>query len=383
MATNNIRDPPPELWVMITIHCCSPHDVFSFIKASPQALACFLSNRRRILEPHVHELEDSVGGYIPKYALMAARLRVAREQGLCELTAKEAEKPIMFILATHISRREQVAPLPLSTKLSVICALSTLGAESAWVISNYAPEAWQNMTLHLREMGAFTRRGNNQVSNYLELSVAEKKKFYGALFRFEAYCQAFFQHQEILLKEHDYTRLCFFQARTNAEHINLVGNLYSIVYYIYDQHWSMLNNVIRHLGSAATAPSNIDEEAAMNKIQAQPSSASDVEVQSNLHLCRFQYRTWIDMHKFIHYLTSQGLGMLLRLQRMRIKDQTAFTLASFFDVSRSQHPVVFMVDGIDGHPKGIMGDDRRMPWVYCEEEDFRDPDGWKTQILEP
>ncbi|KAJ3527465.1 hypothetical protein NM208_g10688 [Fusarium decemcellulare] len=378
MSTIDIRNLPPEIWVMIMIHCGSPHDVFSLIKASPQILACFVSNRRRIVKPYVDELEASVGGYIPKYAVLAARLRLAREEGLCKLSAREAEQTIIPVLLSHLARQDQAAPLPLSTKLSVICALSTLAGESAWVISNYATEAWQNMTFYCQEIRPFMRKDNKQARNDLELSVEEKKKFYNALFRFEGYCQAFFQHQEILFKGDEYSRELFFRVRNSVEHVDvLIEDFYSIVYYIYDQHWSMLYNVVRHLGSTSTAPYNIDEEVAANKIRAQASSVPLVRVQSDLYLCRFQYRTWIQLHKYIHYLTSQGLGMLLRLQRMSIEDQTAFTLASFFDVSLSHHPVVFMVDGIDGHRKGILGDNLWMPWVYSQLEDFRDPDGWK------
>lgn len=70
---------PPELWVLLMTHCDSPIDLNSLIHASPNALRHFFAKKRSILKSHVKAIRATCGS-IPTAALLAARLRHARQK---------------------------------------------------------------------------------------------------------------------------------------------------------------------------------------------------------------------------------------------------------------------------------------------------------------
>jgi hypothetical protein len=352
--------------------CSSPSDLFSFMKASPKALACFLANRQTLMRQHTNALAARFDGRILPSALLAARLRHRRHRSPASPSTREAKKKTRRMIIFYLLHRDANLSALLPTRLSGLCALSTVLAEAEWVISNYAPEAWANMQ-HEDPFRWAERRAQRSA---LELSVTERRKFHNALFLYESYCQAFFHNEEILFEEDEGLRRFFFdEYGGNVD----VRDFYSIVYFVFDQHWSTLHNVTANLGPAATSSynnSNTNESVEANAIRNRHGFYSSAVAQSELQLCRFRYRAQRDMHKYVHYLTSQGLGTLCALHWMSLEDQTRFTLASFFTVSLSQYPTVFMVNGIEGFGKGIMGDDQWMPWVNCEFVSYKMAEGW-------
>ncbi|RMJ17642.1 hypothetical protein CDV36_002680 [Fusarium kuroshium] len=197
--------------------------------------------------------------------------------------------------------------------------------------------------------------------------------------RFESYCQAFFRGEDLLFKgDTDSRQVCFEEEARITEATNIVENFYSIVYYVYDQHWSLLGNVIEYLGATATPPPNGIEAIEMRSLKHEAQLKGTNWALRQFHLCRFRYRTQLETHKYVHYLLSQGLSTLFELQRMSIEDLTSFTIAAFYRTSLSQHPVVLMMSGIDLHRKGIVGGDGWMPWLYINSVSYRRDGGWRS-----
>ncbi|KAL6400258.1 uncharacterized protein AUP68_15954 [Ilyonectria robusta] len=200
-----------------------------------------------------------------------------------------------------------------------------------------------------------------------KLFVTERRLFQDALFRYENYCQAFFHNRDFHF-EGDNTLRSFLMLQSPCLDVlfprNTAERFYSIVHYIYDQHCSIVRNVVNSLGSLAIPPPDQTEAAEATGIKRAARTPLSNDAPFQLHICRFRHRSTLETHNYIHYLTSQGFGMLLALQRMNIHAQRDFTLATFFQVSQSGNPVVLLVDHVDGHRAGIIGCDRWMPWVH-------------------
>jgi hypothetical protein len=369
---------PPELWVMLMKLCDSPIDLNSLINASPDASQPFFADKRSILKSHIKAIRATFGS-IPAAALLAARLRHAKQkEGLDTLDREEAEKKVSSIAIFYLTRSETDTEQFLMSRLGHLYALSTIITEAEWITSQYAPQAWDYYKHMNREDLPPLCVDPASLSNDMELSSREKQKFSRAVFRFESYCQAFFRGEEILFKGNtDSRRVCFEEEAGITEDRNTVNNFYSIVYYVFDQHWSLLGNVVEHLGATAIPPPNgIEADEADYHERGLDFNDRDW-VLRQLHLCRFRYRTQLETHKLVHYLLSQGLSTLFELQRMSIEELTSFTLATFYRISLSQHPVILMMNGIDLHLKGIVGGDGWMPWLHINSLSFRRDDGWK------
>lgn len=200
-----------------------------------------------------------------------------------------------------------------------------------------------------------------------KLFVTERRLFQDALFRYENYCQAFFHNRDFHF-EGDDTLRSFLMLQSPCLDVlfprNTAERFYSIVHYIYDQHCSIVRNVVNSLGSLAIPPPDQTEAAEATGIKRAARTPLSNDAPFQLRVCRFRHRSTLETHNYIHYLTSQGFGMLLALQRMNIHAQRDFTLATFFQVSQSGNPVVLLVDHVDGHRTGIVGCDRWMPWVH-------------------
>lgn len=203
----------------------------------------------------------------------------------------------------------------------------------------------------------------------LKLFVTERRHFQDALFRYESYCQAFFRNQKFLF-EGDETLRSFLLSQSPCPDMvyesTMAERFYSIVHYIYDQHCSIVRNVVNSLGSLAIPPPDGTEAAEATDIKRAARTPLGDDTMLQLHICRLRHRSTLGTHNYIHYLTSQGFGMLLALQRMNIHAQRDFTLATFFKVSQRGNPVVLLGNHVDGYRTGIIGCDRWMPWVHSE-----------------
>lgn len=359
--------------------CDSPIDLNSLVNASPDASRRFFADKRSILKSHIKAIRATFGS-IPAAALLPARLRHARrKEGLDTLAREEAEKKVRSIAIFYLTRSETDTEQFLMNKLGHLYALSTIITEAEWITSQYAPQAWNYYKHMNREDLPPLYVDPASLSNGMELSLREKQKFSRAVFRFESYCQAFFRGEEMLFKgDTDSRRVCFEEEAGIPEDTNIVNTFYSIIYYVFDQHWSLLGNVIEYLGAAATPPPNGIEAAETDDLEHRPEFKDRDRVLRQLHLCRFRYRTQLEMHKLVHYLLSQGLSTLFDLQRMSIEELTSFTLATFYRISLSQHPVILMINGVGLHRKGVVWGDGWMPWLHIDTVPYRIDGGWKS-----
>lgn len=290
----------------------------------------------------------------------------------------EAEKKVRSIAIFYLIRSEADTEKFPMTRLRHLCALSTIITEAERITSQYAPQAWNNYKHMNRTDFPLSSVNLAGINNKMELSLEERRKFYRAIFRFESYCQVFFHGEELLFRgDTDYRRVCFEEEAGNIQDTNIVNDFYSIVYYVYDQHWSLLDNVINHLGTETMCPPNGIEAAEGDYLERQFDLKNRDWVQRQFHLCRFRYRTHLETHKFVHYLVSQGLSTLFTLKRMSIEDLISFTIATFYRVSLSHHPVILMVNGVELYRKGIVGDNGWMPWLYIDSVIYRIDGGWK------
>lgn len=99
--------------------------------------------------------------------------------------------------------------------------------------------------------------------------------------------------------------------------------------------------------------------------------------QSKQRSC-WERQTRVEMLNFAHFLTSQGLGMLYRLQCMDQLAQTEFMLDWFYTVSRSPDPLVLMVNGIGLPRKGTLEARPWQPWEGIEGQSYRTQAPWRS-----
>ena len=132
------------------------------------------------------------------------------------------------------------------------------------------------------------------------------------------------------------------------------GAFYSITYYVFDQYLTMISNTTTHLSTKA--PSSRD--------------------QSKQRSC-WERQTRVEMLNFAHLLTSQGLGLLYKMQCMDLLAQTEFMLDWFYKVSQSPDPLVLMVNGIDLHRKGTLETHPWQPWEGIDGQSYRSLAPWR------
>lgn len=363
---------PKEVWALLMAFCSSPIDLNSLINASPDATRCFFANRRPILESHIKTIRATFGS-IPAAALLAARLRHARqEEGLDTLCKEEAEQKVRSMAIFCLFRSEADTEEFLVTRLGHLCALSRVITEAGWITSQYASQAWNNYKNLNRTDWPLNCVNQTAASIDMELSLEEERKFSLAAFRFEVYCQAFFRGEEVLFQgDTFYRQVCFEEEAGITNDTNIVSDFYSIVYYVYDQHWSLLGSVIENLGATATPAPNGSEAVEARCLEHESYFKDRDWVLRQFRLCRFRYRTQLETHKLVHYLVSQGLRTLFALQRMSIDDLTNFTISTFYRISLGQHPVILMINGVDLHRKGVVGGDGWVPWLHINTVPYR------------
>ncbi|KAJ4246835.1 hypothetical protein NW762_013387 [Fusarium torreyae] len=214
----------------------------------------------------------------------------------------------------------------------------------------------------------------DKIETTVVLSKLEQRKFLEASLYFQCYCRLFFVGQETLFKRNKSLRELFFQA---AEKSSITPRIfYCIVYYIFDQHWSMLSNVIAKLDSEEVGVQALEAES----VGFDGSFTEPTTERWHMYADRFRRRTRLEMHKFIHYLLSQGSRMLFDLQSMDLCEQTRFTLQTFYQVATNHHPVILMVKGIDLLRKGTVEVDSWQPWEYIECQSYRSLETWQRAV---
>ncbi|KAH7235600.1 hypothetical protein BKA59DRAFT_444687 [Fusarium tricinctum] len=302
------------------------HDICTLIKTSPLFLRHFVTHRNQLLSSTVNDLKHRFLGYESPMCLSALRLRCRQTINAPSANSevREAERASLRLYCHQNSR----LVLSKTTALSLLCNARQLLVELEWIVESYAPQAWYEM------QDSEIRRPETQA---LVLSDTERRRFIQAAIHFETYCRIFFRHEKILFKRNASVRQAFF----NASHKDGIkkGAFYSIAYYIFDQYLTMISNTSANL-STPILPI-------------------------------------LEMLNFAHFLTSQGIGLIYKLQCMEISAQTEFMLKWFYKVFQSQDPLVLMASKIDLHRKGTVETRSWQPWRGIGGESFRTMAPWR------
>lgn len=337
-TVKNITRLSPEIIIEI-MEVLDLSDICMLIKTSPIFLQHFLTHRHQLLKPTVNDLNHRLVGCSFSIFLSALRLRY-RQTTNAPSTQSEVREAEQVSLRLY---RHQDARLELSstTELGLIYSAQQLLIELEWVIDSYAPQAW------------WEKQDSKMVKPAtLVLSFNEKRRIIQAAINFETYCRMFFLHEKVLFKRNASIRHMFF----NSTHETFVKRdaFYSITYYVFNQYLTMISNTTDNL--ATTMPPSRDQSKQRG---------------------RWERQTRVEMLNFAHILTSQGFGLLYKMQCMDLLTQTKFMLDWFYKVSRSSDPLVLMVNGIDLHQKGTLETHPWQPWDGIEGQSYRTFASWR------
>jgi hypothetical protein len=342
-------DLPVELAVAIMKYLDTPQDIVAMIRAHPFLLHCFLNNRKQVMAPHTTKIIEVYGGHVSTACLLAARLRHARQDpGFNDPRPPHREFIVKWILWSCINSSNTHNHLSHRVSLATICTLSTLATDVEWITTSYISQAQEEIFGHHR-----------RPEDWPDVSSQERLRFVNAACRFESYVQAFFHvGQPLFPRDLDIRYHLFSPGICGAEGEDwAMETFYSIAYYIYDQHCTMMQNIMSSLKASETYL---------------VSGRSQDRRKSRLQNCK-----QIEVNKYVHYLTTQGLGMLLQLQSMALQDQVRFVLWTFESVLDSLYPNILMVHGIELYKIGTVEKHSWNPWVGCEDVFEITPDQWK------
>ncbi|KAG8665938.1 hypothetical protein FPOAC2_11024 [Fusarium poae] len=338
----SIQDLPNELLLQVMEHCGS--DLLQLVKAYPTALSCFSENRKSFVARMSNRFRNSLDF---SSFLRPARLRYIRQE-------RNFSFPKIFLIEDKISQvlkstRHTTPPELHKFSLSALCSMSGLGEDAKLIIDEYSKQALANMAKNPGADFYVTRQSK-------ELTQDERRRFMTAAITFESYCLTFFNRQQLLHERGDEFRQMFFKRYGRGmRRKNAVGRFYCIMFYILQKHRELLSNVAKHLESihGRVLPSLTDgpqqylEKSFLNSMQ------EDYETRFFNHL---------------HYLTSQGLGMLARLQKMSIEELTGFVLTTYLDSREFNYPAVSITMEIRDFPLGTQEDYRPwLPWIYLDD----------------
>ncbi|KAF5554246.1 hypothetical protein FMEXI_2067 [Fusarium mexicanum] len=352
------QDLPVELGVAIMKYVDTPQDISAMIRADPWLFHCFLDNRKQVITRHTTKGMEVCGGHVSTAYLLAARLRHAKKDpAFNDTRPQHREQIISPILQSCIRSHNTHHHVSHRASLATICELSTLAIDVGWLTTSYIFQAQKQI------FGYYL-----QPADWPGASPEERQRFINAACRFEGYVQAFFHiEQPLFPRDESIRRLLFSPRLCGLEPRNGFDErlrFYSVAYYIYDQHCTMMKNINRHLSASTKA---IDGKGQDN-----------AEVADDRQKRRLQNYEQIEVNKYVHYLTSEGLGMLLHLQSMALEDQSQFVLSNFESILDSPHPNVLMVPGIDLYEIGTVKKHRWSPWVDCKDVFEISPEQWKA-----
>ncbi|KAG5766758.1 hypothetical protein H9Q72_005186 [Fusarium xylarioides] len=365
------QDLPVELALAIMKYVDNPQDISAMTRADPWLLYCFLDNRKQVMTPHTTKIMDVCGGHLSNAYFLAARLRHAKQDSAFNDTRPQHREQIVSpILQSCISSHDTDHHVCHRASLATICALSSLATEVGWLTTSYIAEAREELFRY------------RSPEDWPKVTFREFQRFISAACRFESYVQAFFHMEQPLFPRDESIRrllfaphLCDLESRDS---MYATETFYSIAYYVYDQHCTMMNDIKRHL--------SVSMKAIINDGDSDNTQVADERQRRRLRTC-----AQIEVNKYVHYLTSEGLGMLLHLQSMDLEDQSRFVLSNFESVLDSRHPNVLMVHGIELYRIGTVEKHSWNPWVDCKDvfeinpgqwkwaQSFWDADGWAAR----
>ncbi|KAF4441592.1 hypothetical protein F53441_11996 [Fusarium austroafricanum] len=359
---------PREILWYIMEHFNSPDDVLALIGAHRLSLNVFLEHRRQITRFWIHDLLSRFEKLLCPSFLLAARLRHCRTQPK-SLRIGAIVKKIADAAAPYITSGTSMQYQLHGLSLSALSSLLSVGDDAEWLVANYAPYAQKR--LFDSETDIFSNERTEVV-----LSEKEWGRFLKASFHFESYCQMFFREEVLLFERDQIKRSVMFRKRMckSGQQSTGIEMFYSILFYVYHQHWSIFRNVAKHLDML------IRQLNSPVSSQAYVAKARIPVYGDNLYIFLSRFRT-MSRHghkrqKYLHYLASQGLRMLRNLQRMSIEEQAIFTLPKFFEVSRSKDPAVYITADPRGFHLGTCGPNSWLPWQYLDDQ-FTDADDYE------
>ncbi|KAF5983232.1 hypothetical protein FCOIX_3319 [Fusarium coicis] len=314
------QDLPVELTVAIMKYVDTPQDIYAMTRADPWLLHCFLDNRKQVVTPHTVKIMEVCGSHVSTAYLLAARLRHTKQDPAFNDTRPQHREQIVSpILRSCISSHNTHHHVCHRASLSTICALSTLAIDVGWLTTSYISQAPEELSRY------------RHPEYRARVSLTDRQKFINAACRFESYVQAFFHMEQALFPRDESIRQLFFAPRLcDLKSRNLLyarETFYHITNYVYDQHCTMIHNIKLHLSVRMKAIINDGDP-------------DNTRVADERQRRRLRSSGDVEVNKYVHYLTSEGLGMLLHLQSIDLEGQSRFVLSNFESVVDSRHPTV-------------------------------------------
>ncbi|EXM26160.1 hypothetical protein RAB80_012721 [Fusarium oxysporum f. sp. vasinfectum] len=326
------QDLPVELIVAIMNCVDRPEDIFAMIHADPWILHCFLDNRKQVVEPYLNNLLEVCGGHVSTAYLLAGRLRHAKQDpGFDIHKPHHRERMLSPILRSYISGPDTQRPLSHRASLATICALSTLSIDVGWITTSYISQARAQILRYRRRSEDFP-----------DVSPKEHQMFINAACRFEGYVQAFFYIEEPLFPRDESIRRLLFAPCLHGSYdfIRANNTFYSIAYYIYDQHCTMMQNIMNSLRVSETClVSGRTQDRQKRRLQ----NCKQIEVN----------KAW------------------------RLKISHGLCYRTFESILDSRYPNVLMVHGIELYKIGTVEKHSWNPWVDSDVVFEIMPDQWK------
>ncbi|RSL54330.1 hypothetical protein CEP54_009921 [Fusarium duplospermum] len=287
---------PVELMVQLLRILHSPLDLRSFLSACPGAYQCFNFHRRHILEPHLDMVLDGLEDEYPTFvAPHIARLR-AIQHLLPYLDPAEVKVKV-----------EQIDKLPTpklaewKDTLPILCDLFCLASEANDYIARYTLESSRDRTLRL------------QFYRLLEEHESRRTIF----FKFEACRHALFYDRQLLHRI----------IRQDDDFVDPHG-LRSIFRFISAKYHRLVKRVDWHLRAVMLC----NGESPTGKL-----AMSELELDSN-RVWQFLQRNVSEESRFVAHLCLQGYGLLIRLEKLDIKQLRHYILTTFLWVLLHEAP---------------------------------------------
>ncbi|KAG8673523.1 hypothetical protein FPOAC1_006837 [Fusarium poae] len=319
---------PCELLLEIMIYCNS--DVLSLVKAFPVTLHVLLENRKLFVTRMLARFGDVD---LPSFAL-AGRLRHMRQQpGFHTLSNFMVERHLETLLDQNAEESEP--PCFHRFSLAALCVLLEVGEDAKNIFDTYQQQLSASAT---RILGAeLTPEELQRVQSLIELTREERKLFMDAAFNYESHCLAYYRGNRFLFyvssgRYFNYggtIRKQFFARHLWmpwSSRMNTFGRFYCIRFYILQKHWDLLSIVAKRL------------ESIHGKVELQIDWFMQPDERYLLYC--FQNNDFCQQLKeYICFLTSQGLSMLTRLQRISHRCLAEFTITTFIQFTMNRGDV--------------------------------------------
>lgn len=343
---------PRELHLKVIKHIDSPRDLLSLVSTCRTTLHLFKSHRRSIIPRH----QDRILSRLTSKTLLPKVLLATHLRNLDRATSTEQD--IRTLLDNYKWSPEERLP----SSLPVLVGIWNLLNDVDEVMADYMRTGGMSL---LPSRG---RRGWRRVrpSPFTSLSPEHKKQLQMAILQYECYCHAFFRGETVLMPtnlddRHNLIAGQYTLSTFTAED-PVISKFYSVLNYALNRHSNIFDKIVSQGGSKYIAPRLIQEEDEIYRLQHffRAEGTPEMEQARRLEEIRLKYRAPLEVHCYINWLCSQGIGPLLRLSRRDLSGQEDFTLAAFAQVSRNQSPFASgwqrLRSGSNHIPHG--------PWMY-------------------